>query len=405
MLSTVRDFQQEGIQFNFQTEWRAWIELESRKRWEAPIQLPLSHSLLTRLSNFSDSRVALLFFAFSSQQALQFGREMPQTPFDVKVHLPCNGHIWALDTHTEWNNGLDGQPESISYLEALRSYINPRREPQALTPFSASLILYGLIALGLDLQRLQPPGFMVAPSPSDITSKRDKLLRGLELWRRQFDTLLGSILVEPWYHKVLSTYHMGIVVLHTPLKYLLASAGDFRLTRDTSDEIVYRAKQELQMWIASPNYSQLATWHAGQILMRYMDRSELYHHELFHSWLAYVATLVCWAYGQMLPRVPPGLGQDHHHHNHHQQQQQDSIMLWELQQAPHEAASLWLQRMGPPRWQDLIHVNSEYCRRTEAVLMVFGEVLGGSRWRLVKDGGEVLKRITLSSHGGRGKGV
>lgn len=355
------------------------------------------------MSNFTIFRVALLFFAFSSQQALQFGREMPQTPFDVKVHLPCNGCIWALDSPEDWHNGLDTQSESISYLEALRSYNDPRRQPQVLTPFSASLILYGLISLGLDLQRRNAPGLMAAPLPSDLTSKRDKLLRGLEVWRQQFEGLLSPILVEPWYHKVLSTYHMGIIVLHTPLKYLLASAGDFRLTQDMnqhiSDEIVYRANQEMQMWISNPEYSQLAVWNAVQILIRYLERSNIYHYEQLHSWFAYVAALVCWAYGQF--------GQNHqiHHHSYQQQQQpDDTIMMLELQQNPHNATRFWLQRMDTPKWQDLVHVSHRYCRRTEAILMVLGDILGGSRWGLVKEGGDVLKRLAMSSsHGGGGK--
>jgi len=316
------------------------------------------------------ARVALLFFYWDAQQATLFGRDMCQTVFDVRIQLPCDEYLWCANSPSEWIERIDNVQDGQGFLDTLKIFLDSRRDPPALSPFSLVLILHGLIAVGLDLQRRASP---VSPDAEDSATKQARISRGLETWRTGFEALMPQVLVQSWYQKVLLMFHMAHVALHTNRQVLLAAAGDRRFFRRNSNEF-YRAKHELQRWLALPS-AQLATWHAVQILLRFLGSVQVYQQDLYVIWSTYLAALICWAYGQ-------SEGPD-------KQQQQDEPVRWDLEQD----MRLYLQQMNTDTWENLALVRRQYRTRTKGLLAVMGDTMKMTRWGLVQEGLEILKRL------------
>jgi len=320
-------------------------------------------------TNFS-TRVALLFFYWDTQQATLFGRDMCQTVFDVRLQLPCDEYLWSANSPSEWLERIDSAQLGQGFLDTLKIFLDGRREPPALTPFSLVLVLHGLIAVGLDLQRRTSP---VSADADESATKQARISHGLEIWRGQFEVLMPQVLLQAWYQKALLMFHMSHISLHTNRQVLLAAAGDRRFFRRNSDDF-YRAKHELHQWLALPS-AQLATWHAVQILLRYLSSAQTYQQDLYVTWSTYLAALICWAHGQS--EVSD------------QQQQQDESVLWELEQD----MRIYLQQMNTDTWEDLRHVRRQYKTRTKGLLAVVGDTMKMTKWGLVQEGLEVLKRL------------
>ncbi|KAF8252751.1 hypothetical protein K440DRAFT_631703 [Wilcoxina mikolae CBS 423.85] len=346
-LQNIRRCHRQGLEFDYQSEWQTWIDLESKKR------------------------VALLFFYWDTQQATLFGREMCQTVFDVRLQLPCEEFLWNASTPVEWFGKLDGVQEGLGLLEALKIFLDCRREPPALSPLSLVLVLHGLIAVGLDLQRRSPS---IGHTSDDPAAKQSRISRAFEIWRGQLESLVPQVLLQSWYQKVLLMYHMAHIALHTNRQNLLVGAGDRRFYRRNSNDF-YRAKQELQQWASIPS-AQLAAWHAVQILLRYLGSSQMYHQDLYVSWSTYVATLICYTYGNMSTSPSEVV-------------EQEDAVVWDLEQD----MRAYLQMMNTDTWESLSHVRRYQRKRTDGLLAVVRNTMKLARWGLVQEGLEVLKRL------------
>jgi hypothetical protein len=361
-MQNVKRYLRQGLEFDYQSEWQTWIDQESKKRFFIHDNV-LSHSSLT----YPITRVALFAFYWNTQQAMLFGRDMCQTVFDVRLQLPCEEYMWHANTPGEWIDKVAGAEEGQGFLENIKIFLDVRRAPPTLTPFSLVLVLHGLVAIGLDLQRRSSP---ITTDANDSAAKQAKVARGLEIWRDKFDNTMPQMLVQSWYQKGLLMYHMSNIALHTDRANLFAAAGDRRFFRRNSNDF-YMATQELQQWISGPS-AQLATWHSVQILLRYLNHSQIYHQDLYVTWSAYMATLICWAYGQTEAVV-----------------QEDPI--WDLEQD----MRVYLQQMNTDTWQSLGHVRRQSRRQTAGLLAVMRDTMNPTRWGSVQEGLEVLKRLGM----------
>ncbi|KAA8905378.1 hypothetical protein FN846DRAFT_10590 [Sphaerosporella brunnea] len=290
---------------------------------------------------------------------------MCQTVFDLRLQLPCEEFLWHASTPSEWIERLGGAQEGQGFLETIRIFLDVRREPPALIPLSMMLILHGLVTVGLDLQRRASP---MAVDASDLAVKQESLERGLESWRSQFDELMPQVLVQSWYQKGVLMYHMSNIALHTNRTNLLAATGDRRFFRRNSNDF-YMAKQELRQWMSSPS-AQLATWHSVQILLSYLGTSQVYNQDLYVSWSTYIATLVCWAYGQS-------------------EAAESEDPVWDLEQD----MRLYLQQMSTETWENLGHVRRQYKGRTAGLIAVVRDTMKLTRWGSVQEGLEILNRL------------
>jgi hypothetical protein len=359
-MQTVRRYLRQGIDFDYQSEWQTWIDLESKKRF-----FIRGNILLQSVLTYSFARVALLFFYWNTQQAILFGRDMCQTVFDVRLQLPCEEFIWHASTPREWIERLGGAEEGQGFLENIKIFLDIRRAPPALTPISLVLVLHGLVAVGLDLQRRSSP---ITTDANDSAAKQARVARGLQIWRDKFNELMPQILVPSWYQKGLLMYHMSNIALHTDRANLFAAAGDRRFFRRNSNAF-YMAEQELQQWISGRS-AQLATWHSVQILLRYLNTPQVYQQDLYVTWSTYVATLICWAFGQS-----------------EVVEQEDPV--WNLEQD----MRTYLQQMNTDTWENLGHVRRQYRRRTAGLLAVVRDTMNLTRWGSVQEGLEILKRL------------
>ena len=359
------------MNFDFQSEWQTWIDLESKKRFAPPPGS--SRQFVAQADRLFSSRLSFLFFFWEAQQATLFGQDMCQTVFDLRLHLPCEEYLWNAETPAEWYDGLDGLPESLGFLDTLKIFFDCRRQPPALAPFNAVLILYGLVAVGLDLQKSAPP------SVDDMTSKQGKLSRAFEIWRGQYETLMPQVLTQQLYQRVVLIYHMAHIALHTNQRDVLAVAGDRRLSKSDPDDF-YRAKQEVQQWVNLPS-AQIAAWHAVQILLRYLSSPHDHRDDFYSCWSSYIAALICWAYGHL---SPPNLGPGG-------VMEVEDEPYWDLQQE----MRIYLQQMNTETWESLAHVR-RHKRRTGGLLAVLGDSLKLARWGLLQDSLAILKGLGLA---------
>lgn len=377
-LEQVRRYHREGIEFNYDSEWQNWVNLESQKRLVG--REPLASYPGNRL--IFGSRVALLFFYWDVQQATMFGRDMCQTAFDLRVlHLPCEEFLWNADSPHEWVGYLDGQQEHPSFLETLRIFLDSKRQFPVLSPLGAMFILHGLMSVGYDLYRRPSP---VGPSPEESAAKRTRLLAAYEKWATYYEVNVSQHLTQSCNNKNMVLYHAAYVSLHTNIHNLTTVAGDTRAFKrgpERAPERVdyYRAKAELQQW-AGTGSAQLATWHAVQILVRSPSRAQVYLEQFHVPWCMYVATLVCWAYGQFSPPVGPGPTPE----------VSDDEVIWDA----HQDMRSYLQQMSVENWQDVPHVRG--LRRTAGLMAVVKSTLEGVRWGLTHESVDVLKRLNAS---------
>ncbi|KAI5795163.1 hypothetical protein EDC01DRAFT_74948 [Geopyxis carbonaria] len=298
------------------------------------------------------------------------------------MQLPCDEFLWNADKASDWIKGFEGQQEYDGFLQTLKIFLDCRRQPPALSPLCCTLVLHGLISIGLDLQERSSSD---GSSQAETAAKQDKLLQGFEVWRRQF-VQLGQILVEPWYERIMAMYHIGYIVLHTSIHNLLAVAGDRRLSaRNVND--YYRVKQEMQQWASLPS-AQIATWHSLRILLPYLSRPQVYSQELYVTWCTYVATLVCWAYGHL---SPPPLDA-----NGLPEVTEEEDFMWD----PYPDMRMYLEQMDTATWQRLGQVRL-YKSKTGGLLSVVSSAMESTRWGLVKESHEILKRLhpTRSARG------
>ena len=222
-------------------------------------------------------------------------------------------------------------------------------------------------------------------------------------------------------------YHMAHIALHTNRQDLLVAAGDRRFYRRNNSNDFYRARRELQQWASMPS-AQLATWHAVQILLRYLSSSQGYHQDLYVSWSTYVATLVCFTYGNTSPlSISPspdnnsinnannsngnnnnmvvvgggggggrggqggqGQGQSDPSAEEDSQEGLGPVpVVWDLEQD----MRAYLQVMNTDSWESLGRVRRAQKRRTQGLLAVVRNNMKLTRWGLVQEGLEILKRL------------
>ncbi|KAL0634638.1 hypothetical protein Q9L58_006431 [Maublancomyces gigas] len=324
-------------------------------------------------------RVALLFFYWDVQQATIFGRDMCQTAFDLRVHLPCEEFLWNADSSHEWVGYLDGQMEHSYFLETLRIFLDPKRQLPVLSPLSSMFVLHGLISVGFDLHRRSSP---IGPSPEETSAKQARLLRAYEKWATYYDINVSPHLSQVCNNQNMVMYHSAYITLHTNIHNLITIAGDSRIFKRNSERSdYYRAKMELQQWAGSPA-AQLATWHAVQILVRSLSRTQLYLDHFHVPWSMYVATLVCWVYGQLSSPTAAGPGGV--------PQISEEEVIWDA----HQDMRVYLQQMSTDSWEDLTHARGQ--RRTNGLLTVVRSTMEGFRWGLIQESVEVLKRLNPS---------
>lgn len=349
LLAEVRQFIRGGVKFSFQEHWIRWVHLEARKR------------------------VAIIFFLWDAQQTTLFGRDMLLNVFNLKVKLPCEEFLWSADSAVKWANMVDGQLEYPSFLDLLKIFLDGRRTLPVLSPLCSVLVLHGLISIGLDLQRLSSSANF-GLSPQETTVKQQTILQGLDTWKQQFDDVAPSILIEPWYQRAMTTYHMAFIMLNTNVQYILASAGDRRYVKEMVPFAMI--ERELQQW-ASVSASHLGTWHAIQILLRYLRRPQLYEQDLYVPWCAYLAAMICWAYGMLAPKM---------------ENEQD---MWESQDA-HEGMRNYLNVMNTDDWTHLRQLSPDkqpFRPQTRGLLYMIRRTLEAPRWELIKDSIGFLKGL------------
>ncbi|TGZ80630.1 hypothetical protein EX30DRAFT_364305 [Ascodesmis nigricans] len=345
VLEIVRGFIRDGIQFNAQTEWRTWIDLESKKR------------------------LALFVFFWDTQHSILWGRETFHSVFDVHVHVPCNGYIWAIDTAMEWVQTLEvGHAESTTFQEMLRSYIDFRREPQTPTVLGAAFSLYAFMGLGREMQHRSAANFVI-PVPAELEEKHVKLLNALERWKEKLERELKAVLFPPLLDKFTIIYHLIYIRLHLKVETLLTAAGDVRFSRENEKD-VYRATDEIRAWVNNTQISLTTIKHAVNILKLYFTHCEAsgYKHELYIGWTAYLATLLCWAFGKFAcpfedeasNRRPPN---------------------WD----PWNDKGEYLFAMG--------RLDTTMCRRTEGLITSVIATLEDSGWMHVQRAVQVLKSL------------
>ena len=313
-----------------------------------------------------------------------FGRDMLQNVFILQCKLPCAEFLWSASTSQKWADSLDGQLDYPSVHEMLKMFLDSRWNPPLLPPLSSILLLNGLISIGLDLQRMSATTISLHiedHSPRKLQAKLQCILHGLETWRKQFDNGAGSVLIQPWYHRARIMYHMAYIQLNTNIHYILDCVGDTRFMEagNSKDPAPFpMIKQELQQWV-KVSASDLSTWHAVQILILYLGGPQLHEQDIYVSWCTYLATLVCWVYGELAPSV--------------YQNAQDQG-LWEVE--PEDSLKAYLDTMNTGTSAGLAQLSYKkqaLRSRTAGLLVVVSNVLEVNRWKRIKDGVEVLRTL------------
>lgn len=267
--------------------------------------------------------------------------------------------------------------EHSSFLETLRIFLDPKRQLPVLSPLSSMFVLHGLISVGFDLHRRSSP---IGPSPEETAAKQARLLRAYEKWATYYDINVSPHLSQVCNNQNMVMYHSAYISLHTNIHNLIITAGDGRIFKRNSERDEYqRAKFEIQQW-ANSAAAQLATWHAVQILVRSLSRSQLCLEHFHVPWSMYVATLVCWVYGQFSSSAIGG----------GVSQAPDDEVIWDA----HQDMSHYLRQMSTENWEDLAHVRGQ--RRTAGLLVVVRSTMEGIRWGLIQESVEVLKRLSAS---------
>lgn len=293
----------------------------------------------------------------------------------MRAQLPCEEFLWNADTPGEWLGKLEGLQEGLGFQETVKIFLDGRQEPPPLSPLNMALVLHGLISIGLDLQ--QRRSSPIGANPDDTASRQARLSRGFQIWRGNFESLMEQVLAPAINQKVLLMYHMAHIALHSNRQDLFTAAGDRRFFRRGSNDI-YRAKQEVQEWAHLPS-AQLATWHAVQILLSFFrSGAQICHQDFYASWSTYVATLMCWAYGQLSGSPLAGVDSE-----------DVGERGWDLERE----MGIYLQQMNTNSWEQLAHIRQQDRRRTNGLLVMVRDAFELARWGVIQEGMEVLGRL------------
>ena len=332
--------QSQSTKPDFHYEWLRWIDLEARRR------------------------LTLAAFVLDAQQAILFEQDFCHSPTirgHANLSLSCASEFWECKTSREWSSRLDSLVASHPQrrlLDMARAYLDGDIDHRMVTLFDTTIVL----------------SFVMSSQPK--VGRESIIGDSLDKWREQTSRMF------PDSPGLLIRHHTCLLSLCTPLRDLLAVTGESwvlgqKLGR-TSEFL--DARTRLGAWARSPSATR-AAWHAAHILRnafksRIDNGSKALGDGLHQQWCVYVSALVCWVYG-FVHASPEGATSS---------------------AADGEVADMWfyLEAMNTAHWRDVSADSdaSQYISRTAGLLACVRQWIRGSMSGLLKEGEEVLKKLS-----------
>ncbi|CZT06626.1 uncharacterized protein RCO7_04349 [Rhynchosporium graminicola] len=248
------------------SEWYKWINNEARQR------------LLGG---------CFIFDIHQSMYHQQPRARAPRAELSSLLRKPCPENLWVASNPSEWQaQRSDSNPQPIHLIEQ-------DIDSQAMCStwsFNQTLVICWFVS------RLPPQ--------EDFTYPNEYLSQALHPDIENFVDLFSAI---PLAHSYMAMYH-------TPLRSLLAVAGDTWIfaQKISSPSAFHAAQLQLKTWSSSFAAAQ-ATHHACQIIFQALSSPTVFSSDgimvspvccISDYWSLYVSALICWSFGHRYQDLP-----------------------------------------------------------------------------------------------------
>ncbi|KAG9245326.1 fungal-specific transcription factor domain-containing protein [Calycina marina] len=341
-------------------------------------------------------RLAFVAFTMSTQNALLFAQPLSISPTELQITLPWDTLTWEADNAESWVS-LISTHRPQSFLPATKAFLNASSpKPPLLNGLSRNIILHGIIAFALDLERRE----LMLLGPIAIHGQHWKLLvaQAYDAWKSDFDTATKITIASIPEHQVFdfqksstavaAFYHIASIALNIPLVSLQIFAdAQHVLGRNIDAGERARALRHVDRWAAPGSMDGATSVSQAALLLR--DGITKLHNwdagdALHYHWCVYLATLTCWAFfttvSESSKRSGNAAGGGRPHSDNSD---------WDARAEMNALISA--TTLATP--EDLWRIRGKY--HVSDLPRVMAKALGGIRWAVVQEGVIVLRHLSV----------
>ena len=226
-------------------------------------------------------RIVYLCFVSDAQSSMELSRNASMSVFDLRLSLPCCPAAWEAESAEQWRENANAEPTRLPFYSIVQDYQNHKsgQLPIKLNALSHILVLYGLVAISMEIKRRDQ-----ALTPSNVMSghslSENRFVSPLRAWKANFDAyridvrtsfrstrLAQSSTLDLRFRSFISD---ATVLYHSANAFVCL--GSWELDAYTSIPALYNNFQEnhdyeqnaqwTNSWL-SRQFAGHGTWHAG----------------------------------------------------------------------------------------------------------------------------------------------
>ncbi|KAL1960689.1 hypothetical protein VTO42DRAFT_6519 [Malbranchea cinnamomea] len=274
------------------------------------------------VSNEASKRAAFFAFIMDAQHNFLFGHTCILSAHDIQLTLPCSDILWEQPTAEDWNQVRRQTPDPPHFLTTLKGLLAKTCVPSSCSGYSRLILLHGLFSviahlhardlatLGVGRPTSSSEHTSTIPPPSSASSS-SATLHAIEIWKdileRAIDTWSFSLLTSETSLSIEAArtlHHIAHVAIYTNMIDFHTVAGAPPLLGTVVSRHDYvKARTHVSEWSKKPE-SKKAVYHCLRLIHDTMFTGQTYRASndniALRPWCLYHATLVVWAYGQMV---------------------------------------------------------------------------------------------------------
>ncbi|KAK2741785.1 zf-C2H2 Zinc finger, C2H2 type [Myotisia sp. PD_48] len=366
------------------------------------------------VTNEASKRTAFFAFVMDAQHTFLFGHTCVLSAHDVQLSLPCPEVLWEQQSPEAWAQLSQDTPESPRFLPTLKGLLAKIPVPSNCSSFSRLILLHGLFSVTAHLQARDLATLGVGrPSIDDNSSSaidiwKDILERAIDTWSFSLLSRESSLSLEA----AKPLHRMAHVAIYTNIIdfHILAGAPPL-LGSPLSPHDYIKAQSRVRAWSKLPD-AKKALYYCLLLIKETVFTGRRYvaaeENIVVRPWCLYHATLIAWAYGQMMEEannhnVDPAFASTHAPSNPSAQQHGSQTIPWTpgsgtgtattaSDAGGNMAAEEYLVRMLM-----LLKANTqeplEGANQTQGLILSVRESLEGCRWELLQEAYTTLGRL------------
>jgi hypothetical protein len=137
-----------------------------------------------------EERKRAVYFCFvaDTQSSMAFSRNASMSVSDLRLSLPCCPAAWEADSAEQWRAYADVDPTQLPFHSLLQNYQNleSTQVPMKLHALSHVLVLYGLMAISMEMMR-RDQALSACNAMSDENLSGNRFVASLRTWKANLD--------------------------------------------------------------------------------------------------------------------------------------------------------------------------------------------------------------------------